>query len=136
VLLEVTVEKANAAADAWLISLDGELDHDSAPRFAWALDSATPPAGQGIVLDLSRLGFLDSSGLAAILELYRRMDRAGAGFAIVSSRPQITRIFAVTAIDQVVSVRQTQQRAFAALAGSTPQHNGRRGAQAGAREAT
>lgn len=132
-LLEVTVEKAHEATDAWLISLDGELDHYSAPRFAWALDTATPPAGEGIVLDLSGLGFLDSSGLAAILALYHRMDQAGAGFAIVSSRPQITRMFAVTAIDQVVAVRRTQRRAFAALAGTAAQHNGRR---AGAPEAT
>ena len=116
-LLEVTIEKSLDAPNGWLISLGGELDHDSAPRFTWALDSATPPAGDDVVLDLSALGFLDSGGLAAILELYLRIDHGGAGFAIVSSRPQITCVFTLSAIDRVFAVRQSREGAFAALAG-------------------
>ena len=61
-LLEVTVEKPEPADPVWLISLTGELDFYSAPRFRRAFTDTTPPAGDDVVLDLSELGFLDSSG--------------------------------------------------------------------------
>ena len=114
-LLEVTVEKPEPADPVWLISLTGELDFYSAPRFRRAFTDTTPPAGDDVVLDLSELGFLDSSGLAAVVELYLRLERAGARLVVVSTQARIARVFAVTAIDRFVQLTSTRELAFASM---------------------
>jgi anti-sigma B factor antagonist len=115
VLLEVTVEKPEPADPVWLISLTGELDFHSAPRFRRAFTDTTPPAGDDVVLDLSELAFLDSSGLAAVIELYLLLERAGARLVVVSTRAPVTRVFTVTAIDRFVHLTPTREQAIASM---------------------
>jgi anti-sigma B factor antagonist len=116
VLLEVIVEKTLQAEAIWLISLAGELDFESAPRFRQALVNATPPKGEDVVLDLSELGFLDSSGLASVVDLYLRLNGAGAGLAVVSNREHINRMFRVTSVDRFLPIAPTREQAIEALA--------------------
>src|SRR2546423_9199400 len=49
-----------------LVSLAGELDHMTAPDLTEAVDGCND--GKPIVVDLSELRFLDSSGLHALIE--------------------------------------------------------------------
>jgi anti-sigma B factor antagonist len=114
-LLEVTVEKAHEATDAWLISLDGELDHYSAPRFAWALDTATPPAGQGVVLDLSGLGFLDSSGLHALLRARAYLAREDRTLVLVCPAGPARKVLDLAGVLDTFVVYSSPETAAAAL---------------------
>lgn len=50
----------------------GELDLVTAPLLARALREAEQHAGVDILLDLTRVSFMDSSGLAAVLEAVQR----------------------------------------------------------------
>lgn len=118
-LLEVVVERAVAEDAVWLITVTGELDYQSAPRFKRAFSDATPPAGDGLVIDLSGLGFLDSSGLGALLELYMRNHDGGTRLAIVSRGRQIRRMLSVTDLDRLMPVTATREQAIRAL---TPVH--------------
>jgi anti-sigma B factor antagonist len=115
-LLEVVVEKPPDAEDVWWISLAGELDYESAPRFRHALELATPPRGDDVVLDLSQLGFLDSSGLASVVALYMQLERAGAGLAVVTNSAHIRRMFSVTSVDRFLPVVGDREQALAAFA--------------------
>lgn len=115
-LLEVTVEKPQPQDAVWLISMTGELDFESAPRFTRVFSDASPPAGNDVVLDLSQLGLLDSSGLAAVLDLYLRLESVGAQLVVVSSRACVTRMFTLTAVNEFVRVMDTREQAVAALA--------------------
>jgi anti-sigma B factor antagonist len=121
VLLEVTVEKLRPRDAPWLIALSGELDYESAPRFKSAFSCATPPEGEDVMLDLTGLGFFDSSGLATVIELYQRLQGAGARLVVVSSRTAITRLFSMTAVDQFMRVATTREQGIAALAAG-PMH--------------
>jgi anti-anti-sigma factor len=58
--------------DVVRIAVEGELDLATAPQLAAHLDAAAGPA---VVLDLSRLAFLDSSGVALLLAASRRAAR-------------------------------------------------------------
>jgi anti-sigma B factor antagonist len=63
-----------AGADATVIAVAGEVDMATAPQLAQYLREN---ADQNVVLDLSRVSFLDSSGLSVLVTAYREAREAG-----------------------------------------------------------
>jgi anti-anti-sigma factor len=61
---------------AW-IALGGELDVFTAPNLRACLEEEVASDSEPLVLDLRGLEFLDSSGLAVILGVHERRERAG-----------------------------------------------------------
>jgi anti-sigma B factor antagonist len=60
------------------------------------------------VLDLSvnleEVGFLDSSGLSALVSGLKRMQEAGGTLSLVCSNEQILKVFTVTGLDRVFTI--------------------------------
>lgn len=82
--------------DTTRISLDGELDLASAPELERELREAEESSPARIVIDLSGLGFMDSTGLQALL---RARERAGASsyeLALRRGPHQVQRVFELT----------------------------------------
>ena len=68
-----------------VVDLDGEIDVSNVADVVAVLDAAVAAADDRVVLDMSRLTFLDSTGLAAMLTARQRM--ADDGRLIVLRRP-------------------------------------------------
>jgi anti-anti-sigma factor len=84
--------------DAVLIVLHGELDLASAPELERELRAAeaSSPSPSRVTIDLSGLGFMDSTGLQALL---RARERAGSSSYELKLRPgphQVQRVFELT----------------------------------------
>lgn len=74
----------------------GELDIATAGELELGLELAASSPAARIVLDLRELTFMDSSGLNAILEAYRRL---GDRLVIVRGPERIRRLFALCGLD-------------------------------------
>lgn len=80
------------------VRLTGELDLATAPELK-AILSQQLEAGNHVVLDLSVLEFIDSSGLQAILTALRAADASPGTLAISSSMaPQVHRLFEIAGL--------------------------------------
>lgn len=125
-LLEIEISKALEAPneDVWLLAISGELDHHTAARFRMVFDQALPPAGDGLVLDLSELTYFDSSGLAVVIELFERTIGAGARLATVSGTGRVDRILDVTAMHEILGAVGTRAEAVAAVGNGHGNGNG------------
>ena len=78
------------------VSVSGELDLATAPELADALAEA--PAGAAVViLDLSQLTFIDSTGLHMILAARARLAEADCRLVLIPGAHQVQRIFEITA---------------------------------------
>ena len=77
------------------VTLSGELDMASAPELHEALSEAARD-GVAVILDLSQLEFIDSSGLHTILSAYDRLDEANCRLVLIAGGPQVQRIFEIT----------------------------------------
>jgi anti-sigma B factor antagonist len=75
--------------DAVVILAEGELDIVGAPRLINALPGDDAGA---VVLDLGAVGFMDSSGLRALLELRRRTAEAGHRFVLARPSDAVLRV--------------------------------------------
>ncbi|MGA2926839.1 MAG: STAS domain-containing protein [Solirubrobacteraceae bacterium] len=67
-----------------LIAPEGELDAAYVGDFRVALTEAAQAATHGVVVDLSEVSFIDSSGLGALVELYQRLRREERQLAVVA----------------------------------------------------
>jgi anti-anti-sigma factor len=83
-------------ADGTVVSLLGELDMDSAPRLEEVLDELPGEGPPEIVIDLSELSFLDSTGLGTLIRAQKSLMAQGRRLNVRSPRPAQLRVFEVT----------------------------------------
>jgi anti-anti-sigma factor len=84
--------------DRVVIALAGELDMHSSGRVADELHSAEATDADRIVLDLSRLEFMDSSGLRVIVHADARSRCNGDRLELIRGPAAVQRVFELTAL--------------------------------------
>jgi anti-sigma B factor antagonist len=77
------------------VTLSGELDMASAAQLADAL-SDVPPDCVAVILDLSGLEFMDSTGLQTILSAHARLADAGCRLVLIAGCKQVQKVFEIT----------------------------------------
>lgn len=91
----------------------GELDAYTVGQFRDALSELA--ATERLLIDLSSVPFMDSSGLGALIGGIRRTRESDGEVAVACSRPTLTRLLHTTGFDRIVSVEETVEAAEAAL---------------------
>ena len=97
-----------------VLAVDGEIDIATAPRMIAALNEVLAEIESPLVVDLSRVVFMDSTGLALLMNARRRVVRRGQGFAIVCPPGPIKRVFEIA--DMMESLRVFPDRESARVA--------------------
>lgn len=86
--------------DTAIVELHGELDLASSPAFSAQLEQTEAAAPSTIVIDLSELAFMDSTGLRSILMARERCDEQGRRFAVVPGGRQVARLLEIARVDE------------------------------------
>ena len=92
---EVTVRRSSGTA---VVQVAGELDLASAPTLADMLRDLEPTCDR-VILDLSRLTFIDSTGLRLAIAEHRRAELDGFDFVVAGATAPILRVLRVTGLD-------------------------------------
>ena len=66
-------------------------------------------------MDLSRASFLDSSGLGALTNSMRRIERKGGRLVVINTDPQLRRVFELTGLKRVLNVVPDREQALALI---------------------
>jgi anti-sigma B factor antagonist len=90
--------------DRVTVALRGELDMSGTDRLQAAIDQAEDPPSGLLVLDLSRLDFIDSTGLEVLLRAARRAHDSGGRLIVARPSRYVRRLLEMTAIDQSLDV--------------------------------
>ncbi len=91
--------------DALTVRLTGELDHNAADGLRGELDGLIDETGaRRLVLDLSGLEFMDSSGVGLIIGRYKRMKRRGGSVAVRGVDARIDKVLRVSGLYQIVEL--------------------------------
>jgi anti-anti-sigma factor len=87
-----------------IVTITGEVDMATAPEVAQAIDGAPDTAGR-VVVDLTDVTFLDSSGLNALVHGQRGLAKRQIDFRVVSPADQfVRRVFEITQLAAPLSV--------------------------------
>jgi anti-sigma B factor antagonist len=88
--------RAERRGDAIVIVAQGELDLVGAP----VLIDAVPEGDEPLVIDLEAVGFMDSSGLRALLEARRKGLEAGRPFALARPSGAVRRVLELVDLER------------------------------------
>jgi anti-sigma B factor antagonist len=99
--LTVTSEERDGV---FRIVLQGELDVSTAPRFNEALSDSRIRNCHTVVVDLSELSFMDSTGLSAVLVGEMHARTRGQRFAVVRGPRHVQELFRLTGVDHFLEV--------------------------------
>ena len=81
-----------------VLSVRGELDAHSAPGLEDQIARLVADGVTKVVLDLAETGFLDSSGLRAILTAQRRLGESGGVLTLQTPSEAVTRLLEITGL--------------------------------------
>lgn len=89
------------------LSIGGELDHHAAKtiikEIGETVDSRLPAR---CVLDMDEITFMDSSGIAVVLGLYRRMYEIGGELTVINVRQQSYKVLAAAGVEKIVTLHR------------------------------
>jgi anti-sigma B factor antagonist len=112
--LSVVVEEPSGPGDGWSVArVAGEVDIATAPKLREQLLAAVSRHGPRVVLDLTDVGFLDSTGLGVIVGVLKRTRTLGGDLRLVCPNPTIRRVFEITALDRTMPLADTVDEALA-----------------------
>jgi anti-sigma B factor antagonist len=112
---EFAVTEQGPQAGHHVIAVRGEIDLFTAPQLKQAVVEAIDAGDDRVVIDLSELTFLDSTGLGVLIGAVRRLRAKGGALAIVNTEPSIAKTFQITGLDKVFTILPTRAEALAAL---------------------
>jgi anti-sigma B factor antagonist len=94
-----------------VVSVEGEIDMATAPRLISILNETVVDAVRSVVVDLTKVEFMDSTGLALLINAHRRLSRRRKGFAVVCPPGPMLRVFEITDMIDMLRVRPDRQSA-------------------------
>ena len=101
-----------------VVAVRGEVDVYSAPALKESLTELLRSGVRTVVVDLTEVAFLDSTGLGALVEARAAATEAGGSLPLVCSQERILKLFTITGLDGVFAIHPTVDEAVAALAAS------------------
>jgi anti-sigma B factor antagonist len=96
--------KAATAASPRVISLEGEIDLHVSPRIAATLITAVKEKPRNLIVDLAKVSYIDSSGLAVLIEAMQSVEKYGGKFALAGLQENVKPIFEIARLDQVFRI--------------------------------
>ena len=95
--------------------LEGEIDLHYAPVLRSLLQGKVAARNAALVLDLSGVSFIDSSGLAAMIEYFRDASEYGGVLCLAGMNETLVTIFEIVRLDKVIPIFGSRAEAMAAL---------------------
>jgi anti-sigma B factor antagonist len=87
-----------------IIRVAGEIHATTAPEFSARLNSAIESGRNRVVLDLTGVEFIDSTGLSVLLNGLRRVTRVRGAMVLACANPTVLRLFEITKLDSTFEI--------------------------------
>ena len=96
-----------------LIAVVGEVHVSTAPEFSERLNEAIADGKTRVVIDMTGVEFIDSTGLSVLLNALRRVTRQQGILALAVSNPTVLRLFEITRLDSTFDIAPSREEALA-----------------------
>lgn len=103
--------------DTHVINVRGEIHVSTAPELSQRLTSAIESGRTTIVLDLTGVEFIDSTGLSVLLNALRRITQLGGRLALATANRTVLRLFAITKLGATFDIFDDRATALAHVRG-------------------
>lgn len=102
-------EKRN---DIFIVRLTGNLDIESAPEFKKTLSKTLSAPGAKVLINLSDVDYVDSSGLATFVEMLKAVRTSGGKLKLSNVSSKVLGLFEITKLDKLFDISETEELAL------------------------
>jgi anti-sigma B factor antagonist len=95
-----------------IVALQGEVDMHVSPQVRDALLSVFEKNTKGILVDLSEVPFMDSSGIATLVEGLRWSKNEGTRFILVGLQDNVSHTLKLAKLDSFFEIFPSQEEAL------------------------
>jgi anti-anti-sigma factor len=107
------VPSARLEGTTLVAAVTGEIDLNNSPEMRNALLELVGRHGvRKLVLNLSRVPYMDSSAIAVLVELLRKLGKGGT-VALTDLQPRVKGLLEIARLDTIFSIARTEQDALA-----------------------
>ncbi len=115
-MTDLATLESSRDGDLVIAVIGGEVDPSNARELGRRLSADVPNDAMGVVLDLTEVGYLDSSGVQMVFELAERLDSRQQRLAVVVPEGKAARkVLDIVALDSTAPVAATRDEAVARL---------------------
>jgi anti-sigma B factor antagonist len=96
--------ETTSSSDRQVLMVSGEVDLATSPDLDVAIIAALESGTESLVIDLTKVTFMDSSGLGVIVRGLKRCREADKDLDLVISNERVLKVFGITGLDQVIPI--------------------------------
>ena len=98
-----------------IISISGDIDLESSPKLRAFLKPKSSQKTPRLLLDFGGVNYIDSSGLATLIEYFQAVQGFGGKLTLASLSPRVKNVFEIVRLEQIFSLHPDVPSALAAL---------------------
>jgi anti-anti-sigma factor len=105
-----------------VVCLAGELDLDTAPEFAAAIEGMGQSAVRYVVLDLSELEYLSSAGASTIVRAHDELESHGSELVITGAHGTVQTVLDLLGLTKLIRLAQRAPEGKSSVANAGAHH--------------
>ncbi len=109
--MNITTSQTNGVV---VVAADGELDIVTAGQLDTELVAGLEQASLRLVLDLSAVSFMDSTGLGTVVKALKRCREKDVEFRVVVATERVRKVFDITGLNTLISLTESLEGALGA----------------------
>jgi anti-sigma B factor antagonist len=94
-----------------VVFVSGEINIDTSPDLRKAFDQYTQQGIKKVIIDCTELTYIDSSGLATLIELLQRLKKESGELKICNLAAKVKSVFEVTKLDKLFDIFPSKEQA-------------------------
>jgi len=98
-----------------IVTIVGDIDLESSPQLRAFLKPKSSQKTPRLLLDFSQVSYIDSSGLATLIEYFQAVQGFKGKLALASLSPRVKNVFEIVRLEQIFSLHPDIPSALAAL---------------------
>jgi len=100
-----------------VIELTGELDAYTSARFREVMVEAIEEGGGNLIVSMTDVEYIDSSGLGALVGGLKRSSERNGRIVLVCTQPQVRKVFEITGLRKVFPIYDAEEDAMSSFKG-------------------
>jgi len=104
--------KRESIGDAVVVTVAGSVDIYSSPELRGELKVALDAKAQPLVIDMGGVSFVDSSGLATLIEGLQKVQGYGGKLLLCNLSPKVLGVFQLANLDHIFQIRDNREAAL------------------------
>ena len=94
-----------------IVTLTGEIDLETSPQARQVLLNTVDQSAK-LLIDMASVTYIDSSGIATLVEAFQRAKKKGGQLAFICLNPAVVRVLSLARLDKVFVIHADRESAI------------------------